>query len=712
MREPLVAGGRGRSPFFSALAVELLPGGFARVGGAAGSWTMVSDEALEVRGGGHEFLAFLGFEQLPADNGGDHLPLSLQRMHSRCGETVLGWYNKDSRELWGCWYGRRSAGSFLQQRAGAETLRGRRSRQAVHVAATPSVSGVGFPALSAVEVPSRPSPASADGGRRGLDWRNASGSRWVDEPMVQGRCGSCYASAALQMLSARHRIASGDPSLEGFSVAFPLYCGEYTEGCRGGYPFLAAKWSQDVGLVPASCAPYAPEGSCSVQCSAGQLNAGTRYRASGHRYVTGGEDAIIEELNRAGPVAVSFRSDKELQDYTGGVWEPPPLEGEEDDGFVAPTHSALLVGYGLDGSDGQEVPYWILQNTWGAEWGEHGAFRIRRDIARERGMESLVVAADVVPEDRPAIVDKFLQPAVPESASLLSIASSRAERVATRGHRGQPLCREAAAVPGDEAIVVRVDLETNFRGLSFGDSAGTETAVRCVGPTPAGCAVAAPGQPVPPCSEVEPCPCELHGQPLPYPGMQALADPIVEMCSSSSSPVRVLLVGLGGGAISSYLLDRCPPGRLALENVEKDARVASLASKFFGLATSDANTVEVADGLAAVSAADRGQFDAVLVDCFAGHDRVPLGCRSEEFYRASRALLRGEGLLLQNAWARSSASPDVAADFNATLGAFGAAFGRAPARQAVFDAPQSLEYVLYGLQGCRWSPLLPLDAAP
>jgi len=25
------------------------------------------------------------------------------------------------------------------------------------------------------------------------------------------------------------------------------------------------KWSQDVGLVPASCAPYAPDGSCSAQ---------------------------------------------------------------------------------------------------------------------------------------------------------------------------------------------------------------------------------------------------------------------------------------------------------------------------------------------------------------------------------------------------------------------------------------------------------------
>ena len=34
-----------------------------------------------------------------------------------------------------------------------------------------------------------------------------------------------------------------------------------------------------------------------------------------------------------------------------------------------------------------------------------------------------------------------------------------------------------------QAIFVRIDRAQNFRGLAFGDSAGTETAVRCAGPT-------------------------------------------------------------------------------------------------------------------------------------------------------------------------------------------------------------------------------------
>jgi spermidine synthase len=195
--------------------------------------------------------------------------------------------------------------------------------------------------------------------------------------------------------------------------------------------------------------------------------------------------------------------------------------------------------------------------------------------------------------------------------------------------------------------------------------------------------------------------------------MKALAEKVVLMCLSSADPVRVLLIGLGGGAISSYLQDRCPAGRLTLENVEKDGRVAKLASQFFGFhADDERNTVDVADGLSAVHkrSAGAGTYDAVLVDCFAGQDRVPIGCRSGEFFQAAHALLKAEasggGALLQNIWGRSSASQEVGADFNATVAANAAAFGRPPRREVVFDAPQSLEYILAGIRGEKWGDLI------
>merc|ERR1712032_1004695 len=149
----------------------------------------------------------------------------------------------------------------------------------------------------------------------------------------------------------------------------------------------------------------------------------------------------------------------------------------------------------------------------------------------------------------------------------------------------------------------------------------------------------------------EDCACDLHGQDLPYPGMRSIAEKIVLMCSASASPVRVLLIGLGGGAISSYLQDRCGDAHLALESVEKDGRVADLAQKFFGFHTTSQNTVEVTDGLSAIGSREKGQ------------DRVPLPCRSAQFYGGARSLLKHDGLLLQNVWARSSASTEVGNDF-------------------------------------------------
>jgi cathepsin C len=240
------------------------------------------------------------------------------------------------------------------------------------------------------------------------DWRDVDGNSWVEPVANQGRCGSCYTVATIHMLTARNRIKQKDASIEPFSVEFPLHCAEYNQGCNGGYAFLAAKWSEDVGLLPSSCTRFAPHGKCDVMCD---VTKEKRWRAANHRYVGGfyggaSEDAMMTELFQGGPLVVSLEPHRDLMYYRSGIYKHTGESTHEHGEWERVDHAVLLVGFGLE----NVTKYWTLQNSWGSDWGEIGFFRMVRGVD-ESGVESIAVAAEVVEEDRPEIAAKFLETA-------------------------------------------------------------------------------------------------------------------------------------------------------------------------------------------------------------------------------------------------------------------------------------------------------------
>jgi len=243
-------------------------------------------------------------------------------------------------------------------------------------------------------------PGEADA----FDWRKKDGKNWLEPVVTQGDCGSCYTVSTVHMLTARNKIKSGSIAEPSFSVSFPLYCSEYNQGCDGGYGFLQSKWTEDVGLVPESCAPFSQGGdSCKItpNCKLGDK----RYRGTNHHYVGGyyggsDEPSIKQELVQHGPVVMSFEPKEDFMYYKDGVYKSSPEKIHQE--WEQVDHAVLLVGYGVD-----NVPYWTMQNSWGDDWGEDGYFRMARG-SDESGCESIVVSADVVQETSNPILDDFL----------------------------------------------------------------------------------------------------------------------------------------------------------------------------------------------------------------------------------------------------------------------------------------------------------------
>merc|ERR1719331_2370754 len=225
----------------------------------------------------------------------------------------------------------------------------------------------------------RASAAQAAALPKDFDWRTPNGtdSSVLEPVMDQADCGSCYAVATMRMLSSRHRIKTG--SKIPFSISFPLYCSEYNQGCEGGFSNLVSRWSQDVGLMPATCARYNTHGSCNYECK--DQGPSTGFRADKHRYVGGyygkaNAGEMMAELYHSGPVAVGVRVMDQFMYYSEGIYEGELLQPiEHGDGWQEMQHAVLLVG-----------------------WGEDGYMRIRRG-ENDSGIESSPEAADVVRDE-------------------------------------------------------------------------------------------------------------------------------------------------------------------------------------------------------------------------------------------------------------------------------------------------------------------------
>jgi cathepsin C len=419
--------------------------------GGEGTWTMVYDEGFAFNLGKMSYFAFSRFDFVTSLTGS-------RSPQSTCTETIQGWYSDEDRTKYGCYTARKivvaknatllvaakvndhqhstltkhseknkhvplpdsfhkNAVLALNQRKSAtwtakvysrwlgKSLRDLALLQGIERRWTRSDArnGVHQPSVYLQKLRGNSTAVPA-----ALDWRSKDSTNFLEPVMDQGSCGSCYAVAGVRMLSARHRISQKDPTAEPFSISYPMACGEYNQGCKGGYGILIAKWSQDVGLVPESCAPYDADFTCD-QYSAGKCKGGGKmWRAANPRYVGGfygatNEENMKMELFTHGPVTAGFAVSQDFMWYEKGIYSTGHDVPQTGDWFKV-DHGVLMIGFGEESG----VKYWSLQNSWGADWGEEGYFRFKRG-ENLGGIESICEAADVVEDEKQgAMVASFV----------------------------------------------------------------------------------------------------------------------------------------------------------------------------------------------------------------------------------------------------------------------------------------------------------------
>jgi spermidine synthase len=127
-------------------------------------------------------------------------------------------------------------------------------------------------------------------------------------------------------------------------------------------------------------------------------------------------------------------------------------------------------------------------------------------------------------------------------------------------------------------------------------------------------------------------------------------------------PKRVLIVGLGGGAMVHFLKIHDP--KVKVDVVEIDPLIVSVADRFFDVRSGGEVSVKVGDGMAFIRDSD-AKYDVIYMDAFlrpsGGTDQVgvPLHLKTLAFYEQIKKRLAPDGAVVFNLNPHLSVGQDI-----------------------------------------------------